>query len=262
MNWAAKMAVGLDTGVPWIMCKDDNAPDPIINTCNGFYCDSFSPNRPYKPTMWIEDWTGWFTEFGGTLHQRPVQDLAFAVVRFIQKGGSYINYYMYHGGTNFGRTAGGPFITTSYDYDAPIDEYGLIREPKYGHLKELHKTIKLCENALVSSDPNVTSLGKYQQAYVFSSGPGKCAAFLSNFDSNSAVRVIFNDMHYNLPAWSISILPDCRNVVFNTAKIGTQTSKIQMLAANPQLWSWEIYNEDTTSVEDSSAFAAIGLSFY
>lgn len=30
----------------------------------------------------------------------------------------------YHGGTNFGRTAGGPFVTTSYDYDAPIDEYG------------------------------------------------------------------------------------------------------------------------------------------
>lgn len=30
----------------------------------------------------------------------------------------------YHGGTNFGRTAGGPFITTSYDYDAPLDEYG------------------------------------------------------------------------------------------------------------------------------------------
>ena len=31
----------------------------------------------------------------------------------------------YHGGTNFGRTAGGPFITTSYDYDAPLDEYGI-----------------------------------------------------------------------------------------------------------------------------------------
>jgi beta-galactosidase len=31
----------------------------------------------------------------------------------------------YHGGTNFGRTAGGPFIATSYDYDAPIDEYGM-----------------------------------------------------------------------------------------------------------------------------------------
>jgi len=35
-----------------------------------------------------------FTEFGGPIYQRPVQDLAFAVARFIQKGGSYINYYM------------------------------------------------------------------------------------------------------------------------------------------------------------------------
>ena len=32
--------------------------------------------------------------------------------------------WQFHGGTNFGRTAGGSFITTSYDYDAPIDEYG------------------------------------------------------------------------------------------------------------------------------------------
>jgi len=36
---------------------------------------------------------------------------------------------MFHGGTNFGRTAGGPFITTSYDYDAPVDEYGEKFEP-------------------------------------------------------------------------------------------------------------------------------------
>jgi hypothetical protein len=30
----------------------------------------------------------------------------------------------YHGGTNLDRSSGGPFIATSYDYDAPIDEYG------------------------------------------------------------------------------------------------------------------------------------------
>jgi hypothetical protein len=29
-NWAAKMAVGLDTGVPWVMCKQDDAPDPVV----------------------------------------------------------------------------------------------------------------------------------------------------------------------------------------------------------------------------------------
>lgn len=37
----------------------------------------------------------------------------------------------YHGGTNFGRTAGGPFITTSYDYDAPLDEYGKFRNIEF-----------------------------------------------------------------------------------------------------------------------------------
>ena len=37
--------------------------------------------------------------------------------------------FQYHGGTNFGRTTGGPFIATSYDYDAPIDEYGMIFVP-------------------------------------------------------------------------------------------------------------------------------------
>lgn len=37
----------------------------------------------------------------------------------------FLHFLQYHGGTNFGRTAGGPFIATSYDYDAPIDEYGM-----------------------------------------------------------------------------------------------------------------------------------------
>lgn len=29
-SWAANMAVALNTGVPWIMCKEDDAPDPIV----------------------------------------------------------------------------------------------------------------------------------------------------------------------------------------------------------------------------------------
>jgi beta-galactosidase len=29
-SWAASMAVGLNTGVPWIMCKEDDAPDPVV----------------------------------------------------------------------------------------------------------------------------------------------------------------------------------------------------------------------------------------
>lgn len=254
-NWAAKMAVGLETGVPWVMCKQQDAPDPVIDTCNGFYCDYFTPNKAYKPKMWTEAWTGWYTGFGGAVPHRPVEDLAFAVARFIQKGGAFINYYMYHGGTNFGRTAGGPFIATSYDYDAPIDEYGLLRQPKWGHLRDLHKAIKMCEPALVATDPVVTSIGRAQQAYVYRSKSG-CAAFLSNFDSGSYAKVTFNGLHYDLPPWSVSILPDCKTTVFNTAKVGAQTSQMKMSWVGK--FSWQSYNEDTNSLDDSS-FTKDGL---
>lgn len=30
-DWAAQMAVGLGTGVPWVMCKQDDAPDPVVS---------------------------------------------------------------------------------------------------------------------------------------------------------------------------------------------------------------------------------------
>ncbi|XP_059455909.1 beta-galactosidase 1 [Corylus avellana] len=258
-KWAAQMAVGLGTGVPWVMCKQDDAPDPIINTCNGFYCDYFSPNKAYKPKMWTEAWTGWFTEFGGPVPYRPAEDLAFSVARFIQKGGSFINYYMYHGGTNFGRTAGGPFIATSYDYDAPLDEYGLMRQPKWGHLKDLHRAIKLCEPALVSSDPTVTPLGNYQEAHVFKSKSGACAAFLANYNPRSFAKVAFGNLHYNLPPWSVSILPDCKNTVYNTARVGAQSAQMKM----PRVpvhggFSWQAYNEETASYDERS-FTTVGL---
>lgn len=32
MNWVAQMAVGMDTCVPWVMCKQDDAPDPVVSS--------------------------------------------------------------------------------------------------------------------------------------------------------------------------------------------------------------------------------------
>lgn len=31
VQWAGKMAVGLGAGVPWIMCKQKDAPDPVVS---------------------------------------------------------------------------------------------------------------------------------------------------------------------------------------------------------------------------------------
>ncbi|KAL5698727.1 Beta-galactosidase 1 [Ranunculus cassubicifolius] len=250
-NWAAEMAVGLGTGVPWVMCKQDDAPDPVIDACNGFYCDWYKPHGANRPKVWTENWTGWFTGFGTPVPHRPAEDIAFSVARFIQTGGSYMNYYMYHGGTNFGRTAGGPFITTSYDYDAPLDEYGLLRQPKWGHLRDLHRAIKLCEPALVYSEPTVMKLGSQQEAHVFNYKAGGCAAFLANYNSQSYATLTFRGQHYNLPPWSISILPDCRNTVFNTAKVGAQSSEIKMTPVW-QGFPWKSYNEETAAYDDNS----------
>nr|6IK6_A Chain A, Beta-galactosidase [Solanum lycopersicum]6IK6_B Chain B, Beta-galactosidase [Solanum lycopersicum]6IK7_A Chain A, Beta-galactosidase [Solanum lycopersicum]6IK7_B Chain B, Beta-galactosidase [Solanum lycopersicum]6IK8_A Chain A, Beta-galactosidase [Solanum lycopersicum]6IK8_B Chain B, Beta-galactosidase [Solanum lycopersicum] len=257
-KWAAQMAVGLKTGVPWIMCKQEDAPDPVIDTCNGFYCEGFRPNKPYKPKMWTEVWTGWYTKFGGPIPQRPAEDIAFSVARFVQNNGSFFNYYMYHGGTNFGRTSSGLFIATSYDYDAPLDEYGLLNEPKYGHLRDLHKAIKLSEPALVSSYAAVTSLGSNQEAHVYRSKSGACAAFLSNYDSRYSVKVTFQNRPYNLPPWSISILPDCKTAVYNTAQVNSQSSSIKMTPAGGGL-SWQSYNEETPTADDSDTLTANGL---
>lgn len=35
-----------------------------------------------------------FLSFGGPVPYRPVEDLAFAVARFFQRGGTFQNYYM------------------------------------------------------------------------------------------------------------------------------------------------------------------------
>nr|KJB72045.1 hypothetical protein B456_011G155500 [Gossypium raimondii] len=263
VRWAANMALGLGAGVPWVMCKQTDAPGDIIDTCNNYYCDGYKPNSPNKPTIWTENWDGWYTSWGGRLPHRPVEDLAFAVARFFQRGGSLMNYYMYFGGTNFGRTSGGPFYITSYDYDAPIDEYGLRSEPKWGHLKDLHAAIKLCERALVAADsPQYMKLGPRQEAHVYwentqstvlnttlSESQSACSAFLANIDEHNTATVIFRGKSYSLPPWSVSILPDCSNVAFNTAKVGLkgEFQKIFTIEENEKAGWTNLKLDDTPS---------------
>ncbi|KAK6132284.1 hypothetical protein DH2020_033984 [Rehmannia glutinosa] len=164
VRWAAEMAVGLQTGVPWVMCKQDDAPDPVINACNGQRCgETFvGPNSPNKPAIWTENWTHFYDIYGNITKIRSAEDNAYQVALFMVKmNGSYINYYMYHGGTNFGRTASA-FVITSYYDQAPLDEYGLIRQPKWGHLQELHAAVKLCSQTLLYGLQTNFSLGARQ----------------------------------------------------------------------------------------------------
>lgn len=36
----------------------------------------------------------------------------------------------------------------------------MVRQPKWGHLRDVHKAIKLCEPALIAAEPSYSSLGQ------------------------------------------------------------------------------------------------------
>ncbi|KAE8707220.1 Beta-galactosidase 16 [Hibiscus syriacus] len=260
VKWAAKMAVDLGTGAPWVMCKQTDAPDPVINTCNGMRCgETFGgPNSPDKPSLWTEDWTSQYQVYGGEPYIRSAEDIAFHVTLFIARNGSYVNYYMYHGGTNLGRTSSAYVITSYYD-QAPLDEYGLLRQPKWGHLKELHAVVKNCSTPLLQGVPSNFSIGPLQQAYVFEQGREACAAFLVNEDSTKNATVQFRDKSFELLPKSIGILPDCQNMVFNTAEVRTMpnkrittVSKVFDAVSSWTEWKEEIPNFLDTSLQSDS----------
>ncbi len=96
--------------------------------------------RPNTPLMCSEFWSGWFDKWGARHETRPAKDMVEGMDEMLSKGISF-SLYMTHGGTSFGHWAGAnspgfaPDVT-SYDYDAPINEYGHTTE-KYYELREM-----------------------------------------------------------------------------------------------------------------------------
>ncbi|MBQ6209799.1 MAG: beta-galactosidase [Prevotella sp.] len=98
--------------------------------------------RPDAPKMCSEFWSGWFDKWGARHETRPAKDMVEGMDEMLSKGISF-SLYMTHGGTSFGHWAGAnspgfaPDVT-SYDYDAPINEWGLAT-PKFWELRTMMK---------------------------------------------------------------------------------------------------------------------------
>lgn len=94
--------------------------------------------RPNAPQMCSEFWSGWFDKWGARHETRPAKAMVEGIDEMLSKGIGF-SLYMTHGGTSFGHWAGAnspgfaPDVT-SYDYDAPINEYGQAT-PKYWELR-------------------------------------------------------------------------------------------------------------------------------
>ncbi|KAL6531894.1 hypothetical protein OROMI_028257 [Orobanche minor] len=253
VKWAADMAVKLYNGIPWVMCKQKDAPQTVISTCNGRQCgDTFpGPNGPNKPSLWTENWTAQYRVFGDSPSQRAAEDIAFAVARFFTRNGTLNNYYMYHGGTNFGRTSSS-FVTTRYYDEAPLDEFGLKREPKFGHLRDLHRALRLSKKPLLWGTPNVQKISQDLETTTYAKpGTNICVAFLTNNNTRVPSTINFRGVDYYLPPKSVSILPDCKTVVYNTQTVVAQHSSRNFVASKrAKITKWEMFKESIPTIDD------------
>ncbi len=95
------------------------------------------------PLMCMEFWCGWFSSWRSEeIITNDPKQVALELDEILNRGS--VNFYMFHGGTNFGAQAGANQAddrgytpdTTSYDYDALLDERGNITE-KYLECKKV-----------------------------------------------------------------------------------------------------------------------------
>ena len=98
------------------------------------------------PYMVAEFYPGWLDHWAEPFPKVSYKSTAKQTQKYLDGGVSF-NYYMIHGGTNFGFTSGANYDNkhdiqpdlTSYDYDAPISEAGWATK-KYDTLRSMLKT--------------------------------------------------------------------------------------------------------------------------
>ncbi|WP_145413678.1 beta-galactosidase [Paenibacillus xylanexedens] len=128
---------------------------------DGHYA-SLRSKQPDTPKIVTEFWTGWFEHWGGpSAIQKTASLLDRRIMEILRAGYTGISYYMFYGGTNFGgyggRTLGDSdiFMITSYDYDAPLSEYGRVT-PKYAVTKNLSYFVRAFGSLLMESEEIAT----------------------------------------------------------------------------------------------------------
>ncbi|OCX52552.1 beta-galactosidase [Mucilaginibacter sp. PPCGB 2223] len=114
--------------------------DPGVNDKD---FEAAARQNPNVPSFSSETYPGWLTHWKEHWQRPDTNELKKDIIYLLKSGRSF-NFYVIHGGTNFGFNAGAnAFSTTqfqpditSYDYDAPISEQGNAT-PKYYMLRNL-----------------------------------------------------------------------------------------------------------------------------
>ncbi len=140
--------------------------------------------KPHQPTMCGEFWCGWFDHWYDIHHIRTAENAVQETKKLLEDDGN-VNFYMFHGGTNFGFTNGANCVETdyqptitSYDYSAPLTEAGDRTEIYYG----LQKLIAdFTGNPIPDIPCSETPKAAYGKVTLT-----ECAPLLSNLDALAA----------------------------------------------------------------------------
>ncbi len=114
------------------------------------------------PYMVAEFYPGWLMHWAEPFPQISASEIAKETENFLKNDVSF-NYYMVHGGTNFGFTSGANYDKkrdiqpdmTSYDYDAPISEAGW-ETPKYDTLRTVIQ--KYVKNKIPAAPASIATI--------------------------------------------------------------------------------------------------------
>lgn len=205
-------------------------------------CDGFREIKEYqpdKPLMCSEMWCGWFDHFREKHHHSSAayskMTLTKSLKQFLEMDANF-NFYMFHGGTNFGYMAGANYsdyyqpTATSYDYDAPLNEYGdytnkyyIIRnilckkqgiDPPLPPRPKTQKigAVELKETASLAG--NIKNIGEHHHDHI--------ARYMEHYGQNHGLILYHTEITGNYPDTSIYAdgVHDIAYVYVNGKRIG------------------------------------------
>ena len=280
VDWNGQLAASMDVSVPWIMCNGASANN-TINTCNGNDCTGFinsnGQNRRIlidQPALWTEN-EGWFESWGDSTHpettysDRAPEEIAYTIARWFARGGSHMNYYMYHGGNHYDRSAAAG-LTNMYANGVNLHADGLPNEPKHTHLNQLHYAIAQVSGDFLAQEAQykrpITLPWRYNDTQKWSNGTDQVAFVYGQtvFIESSArvfLQVQYNGAVYDMAPETVLIMQGGK-LVFNTSAV----QPVNVQRVNTPVWDapleWQVWSEGPYSASSTATGLAAGLPIY
>ncbi len=225
-----------------VQCKDgylpgilpaingETNPDALVDTVNKY-------NNGSGPYFIPEYYPGWLDHWGEPKSKVKTNDVVKDIKVLLESGVSF-NFYMLHGGTNFGFMNGANYNRetpiqpdiTSYDYDSPMSEAGWPTD-KYFALKKLIFPY-LPEGSIIPEVPErlpVITIPQFRLSEVYSvtnylPKPVKSAGILSMEDVDQGYGYILYRTTIAKPGKSMLKIKELRDyavILINGKPVGT-----------------------------------------